>query len=275
MSRTIKIAVERATQEALSEAPRRHLGMSILGRKCAREIWYSFRWAYQTQHTGRMLRLFNRGHIEEPRFVRYLELIGATVLDKDPATGKQWHAKYFGGHLGGSCDAHITGLEKFDLHGTGLGEFKTHNDKSFSKLEKEGVFKAKPEHYVQMQLYMYSFELTWALYCAVNKNDDDLYFEVVFLDPRLAEGYIERAREIITSPLPPDRITNDPTWFECKFCSLREICHKGHSKEPSCRTCLNSQPMPDGTWHCRLFDAIIPKDFEAKGCEQWIEIPEK
>lgn len=274
MSKSIKQAVEKATQEALTEPPRRHLGMSILGRKCPREIWYSFRWAYTVQHTGRMLRLFDRGRIEEPRFIRYLELIGATVLDEDPATGKQWHAEFFGGHLGGSGDGILTGLEQFDLPGRGLGEFKTHNDKSFKKLESDGVFKSKPEHYVQMQLYMHSFDLKWALYCAVNKNDDDLYFEVIFLDERLAAGYIERARDIILSAHPPDRISNDPTWWECKFCEFREVCHKGQSMRPSCRTCTSSSPTPDGRWACSKFSAIIPMAFEPEGCEQWTEIPE-
>ena len=33
-------------------------------------------------------------------------------------------------------------------------EFKTHNSKSFAKLEKEGVQKSNPMHYAQMQVYM-------------------------------------------------------------------------------------------------------------------------
>lgn len=55
---------------------RHHLGGSLIGRKCKRELWYSFRWAQPPEFEGRMLRLFNRGHREEDRFVEWLRSIG-------------------------------------------------------------------------------------------------------------------------------------------------------------------------------------------------------
>ena len=54
------------------EAHLGHLGASILGRDCPREIWYSFRWVHREKHEPRMLRLFIRGHLEEPRFIALL-----------------------------------------------------------------------------------------------------------------------------------------------------------------------------------------------------------
>lgn len=58
---------------------RNHLGGSMIGRKCERQLWYNFRWAASSNFDGRMLRLFNRGHLEEHRFIQYLRLAGATV----------------------------------------------------------------------------------------------------------------------------------------------------------------------------------------------------
>lgn len=67
-------AVELAAQ---AEPPfRNHLGGSMIGRKCEREIWYGFRWAKRPSFQGRMLRLFERGHLEEFRFVKYLKMAG-------------------------------------------------------------------------------------------------------------------------------------------------------------------------------------------------------
>lgn len=51
---------------------RTHLGASVLGSACLREVWYGFRWAHITKHRGRLLRLFKRGHREEPALTRYL-----------------------------------------------------------------------------------------------------------------------------------------------------------------------------------------------------------
>lgn len=58
---------------------RHHLGGSLIGRSCLREIWYSYRWARRPKFAGRILRLFERGHKEEFRFVAFLEMIGIKV----------------------------------------------------------------------------------------------------------------------------------------------------------------------------------------------------
>src|SRR5438094_7242889 len=83
---------------------RDHLGASLLGNECERALWYSWRWCSPPDHDGRLLRLFETGKLEETRFVRELRGIGATVLDLDPHTGKQWVLKApgLGGHVGGS-----------------------------------------------------------------------------------------------------------------------------------------------------------------------------
>lgn len=71
--------------EATQEDPRRrHLGGSVLGKKCPRAIWYGFRWAKKVLHKGRMLRLFNRGHREEARFVEWLRSVGVELYEFAP-----------------------------------------------------------------------------------------------------------------------------------------------------------------------------------------------
>ena len=42
--------------------PRKHLGMSQIGKKCALHLWLQWRWAVWKKPEARMLRLFNRGH---------------------------------------------------------------------------------------------------------------------------------------------------------------------------------------------------------------------
>ena len=236
----IRKAVDKAVEEADDEGPRTHLGISIIGRECPRAVWYSWRWYRFVKHTGRLLRLFSRGHREEASLIKYLEGIGAKVEAVDPATGKQFLVSDLGGHYGGSCDGKVSGLEAFGMNGKGLLEFKTHNEKSFKVLKEKGVQTAKRDHYVQMQAYMGYHGLLWALYVAVCKNDDHLHIEVVWFRQETFDLYRDRAADLVEARYPPNRISNTSSYFVCKFCDFHDICHHGAPQEQNCRTCVHS-----------------------------------
>ena len=90
---------------------RPHLGASQVGKSCERALWYDFRWTTPARFPGRILRLFETGQLEEARIVRNLRRIGATVLEVDPETGRQWRVEAHGGHFGGSLDAVALNLQ--------------------------------------------------------------------------------------------------------------------------------------------------------------------
>jgi hypothetical protein len=193
------------------------------------------------------------------------------VFDKfgNPAyTGK--------GHYAGSGDGCVIGLDEWFPEVAGLGwglfENKTHNEKSFTNLVKKGVLSAKPEHYAQMQQYMHFFGLKWALYIAVNKNNDDIHPEVIHYKPEVAEHYAERAMKILTQRTPPAKLTEDPSWFECRYCDFREICHYQKAMQKSCRSCIFALPVAGGEWECAKYRQIIPKNFIPQGCDDWEQI---
>lgn len=87
LAKRLKHDIDAWCVQKFDDGPRAHLGASVIGRECARELWYGFRWAHYKRHDGRMLRLFQRGHLEEGRIIEYLEGIGATVeyVDTDAA----------------------------------------------------------------------------------------------------------------------------------------------------------------------------------------------
>lgn len=62
---------------------RSHLGFSLIGDECTRKLWYGFRWCKMQKPAPRIKRLFNRGHLEEDRFIDYLRGIGCTVSPFD------------------------------------------------------------------------------------------------------------------------------------------------------------------------------------------------
>lgn len=247
---------------------RAHLGASLIGQQCGRAIWYGFRWATKPQFSGRILRLFNRGHLEEARFIAALLTIGVKVYQQDE-NGKQFRISDFGGHFGGSGDGIAIGIPDLPEGMACLLEFKTHNEKSFIKLLKDGVKSAKFEHYVQMNVYMRKMGLPVALYGAVNKNNDELYFELVPLNGEIADQFIDRGRQIVSLKEAPVRINESPGWFACNWCDHRKVCHLKAAPERNCRTCQFSEAKEDGTWHCGQYDKTISKELQITGCESY------
>lgn len=253
---------------------RSHLGASLMGRPCPRELWYSFHWTTRPTFEGQLLRLFNRGHLEEPRMVALLKMIGCTVWQFD-AEGKQFRIDGHKGHFGGGLDSVILGLPDCPDEYT-LGEFKTHNDKSFQKLKGDGMREAKFEHYVQMQLYMGKHKLRVGLYLAVNKNNDELYGELVPFDEKVCNQFQARAAAIIDAVTPPARISTSPGWYQCKFCDHSPVCHGAAQPDRNCRTCRWSEPGETSVWLCnnpQVPIEVLSKDVQIQGCAEYAVHP--
>jgi hypothetical protein len=251
-----------AAHEAREDKPRPHMGASILGHACDRWIWLQFRMAVRQQFPGRILRLFRRGHAEEASIISDLKMIGVEF------SGQQARVK-FGSHVSGSADAIIEAGVPEAPTKRHVAEFKTHNKKSFDALEKEGVQKSKPEHWAQMQIYMAGLDIDRALYVAVCKDDDRLYTERVRFDKTAADKLIERGKRIALADNIPPPLSNDPTWYQCRFCPAHDFCHKSKlSKEINCRTCAHSTAKDDSTWRCERWEADgIPFEHQLKGCD--------
>lgn len=321
-------AINDAWASRQEDGRRGHLGGSLIGRKCERELWYSFRWATKPEHNGRSLRLFDRGHREEYRFVNFLEDIGCEVrafserlvyhegsdsysvtpweealppdvndvsnieahigaaLLKGVKLG-QFRIKDGNGHFGGSLDGkvrYVPFMDEFEISRDtwGLAEFKTHGEKSFSKLAGkrkwnfalrdferiggEGVKLAKPEHWAQMQTYMFKEKLPYAIYMAVCKDTDELHIEIILAEQLAGAGLIAKGRDIIGMDKPPERLNSSPSWYECKFCDFHAQCHFAKEFTKSCRTCVNSKPVLEGQWYCSKYKDNIPFDFQRQGC---------
>lgn len=251
---------------------RSHLGASGVGDDCARKVWYGFRWATKPEFGGRLLRLFNRGHLEEARFIAMLLMIGCEVYQQDE-NGKQYRISDANGHFGGSGDGVAIGIPDLPEGTAALLEFKTSAEKPFLKVKKEGVKSAKFEHYVQMNIYMRKMGLAAALYMVVNKNNDELYAEVILLDAECADQYIDRGVALVWRELPPEKLNESPGWWMCKWCDHRPVCHLGQEPHRNCRTCLYGKPKDDGKWHCTNFESdlhgVLTQDQQLAACSKY------
>lgn len=276
---SIAAAIDKAHEARAAADPERfreHLGASLLGHPCSRWLWLSFRWAVVPSFSGRVLRLFRRGQNEEAQIVSDLRAIGIDIRE----TGEHQRRVILGPHLGGGIDGIIHSGVPEAPKKRHIAEFKTHSLKSFEKVSKEGVQAAHPQHWVQMQLYMHGTHLLGggqnapdkidrALYVAICKDDDRIYTERVRYDAEAAEKYVRRGGDIVAADRPPPRISENPSWYQCKMCQAHDLCHGAKlTREVNCRTCAHSTPLENGTWRCERHDADgIPADYQRTGCE--------
>lgn len=266
---------------------RSHLGASMIGRECPRQLYYNFRWAKAPKFDGRMIRLFNRGHLEEPRLVALIQMIGSEVWSHDE-NNDQFRVSYHGGHFGSAIDAVIDKIPDLPPEPL-LGEFKTSGSKAFKKLagtkwkdfmeyvanpylprvdfNGEGVKIAKFEHYVQMQIYMGYYQLKKALYLAVCKDDDLLYGEIIDFDQETYDAYVERGRKIVfmNSGI-PTRINDSIGFFKCKHCDVKDVCHQGATPARNCRTCASAVATDSGEWQCITHEKYLTKTQQLAAC---------
>lgn len=244
---------------------REHLGASLIGEECERSLWYSFRWATRARFTGRMLRLFQTGQLQEDRLVSDLRNIGVVVMSVDPDNGAQWRVRDETGHFGGSMDSVAIGFPEAPktYH---LVEFKTHNLKSFTALKKDGLKSSKPRHYAQMITYMHLAQLERGMYLAVCKDNDEIYQERVYADPAEGIRIVAKAQRIINAPKPLSRIAHSATWHACRFCDHQPVCWEGDLPSRHCRSCMHSSPVADGAWHCAKHDKLLPLSEQKAGC---------
>jgi hypothetical protein len=266
--------IYQAYENDADDGNRPHLGASLIGRPCERQLWYTFRWVDSKKFNGRMLRLFETGNLAESRFVANLRRIGVQVHDVTP-DGKQWRVTDLGGHFAGSMDGAAVGLPEAPKTWHVL-EFKTHGDKSFTELVKKTARVAKPEHYAQMQVYMGYTGMERAFYMAVNKNTDELYAERVDFDPVEFAKLKARAERVIRAAEPPLKVSEDPSWFVCKMCDFHAHCHGEAAPAVNCRTCAHSTPEMDGNarWSCSHHnESQIPIAGQRIGCGQHRYIP--
>jgi len=251
---------------------RSHMGASYIGNPCVRQIWYKFRWFADITPPPRLLRLFNRGHLEEGRMQALLDTIGCELFLSD-TEDKQYGFEILNGLIGGSCDGvalHVPDVPKGEHC---LIEFKTSNAKRFAALTKNGLVNEQLTHYVQMIVYMFKLDLKFGLYLVTNKDTDELYGEILEANDELAESFLERAEQIVRCvDVVPARINESPGWFLCRCCDYKNVCHNKAVPARNCRTCTAFAVVKeDGTIYCANTDDgdALTKEDQLAACNGW------
>jgi len=212
------------------EKSRQYLGASRLGVSCERALQYEFVQApvdVGREIQGRILRIFERGHLNEDCVVGWLRAAGFN-LRTHKENGEQFGFATADGRLQGHIDGVIVGGPDGFTY-PALWENKCLGSKSWRDLQKNKLAVSKPVYAAQVAIYQAYLELHQnpAIFTAVNADTMDIYAELVPFDAALAQRMSDRGVRVITATdagelLP--RAFHESTHFECKFCPWQDRC---------------------------------------------------
>jgi len=265
------------------------IGMASIGDACDRRIWMNLHWFGEAETiTIRLQNLFDTGTNAEDFMIKDLERIGIVVADRQ---AEHWG---FEKHEHGYDDGAVLGVIEAPKTWH-LLEMKTHNQNNFNKLVKQGVKRGFPKHYAQCQRYMReriamlkehglpifktddlqgsrlqanNRDFTRCLYMGYNKNDSQYYFERIEYDKSFADDLYNKARDLIIMAEPPAR-QYEKSFFECKFCHLKELCHDVSAPAINCRTCKHVDLAQGGVWDCNLHKIKLSREKQLVGCDKY------
>ncbi len=216
--------------KARQQERRAYLGASRLGVACERALQFEYAAAPVDpgkDFSGRILRIFERGHTTEALMVDWLHLAGFE-LRTHGKDGQQFGFSVLDGRLQGHVDGVIVGGPEGYAYPC-LWEMKCLGGKSWRELEKRQLAVAKPVYAAQVALYQAYLDLHEhpALFTAVNADTMDIYAEWVPFDAALAQRMSDRAVKVITATEAADqlpRMTTDPAHVECRMCAWSDRC---------------------------------------------------
>ena len=197
---------------------RRRLGLSQIGHKCKRYLWYKHRGYDEEPIPGQTLRLFELGNILEDHIAKDLTDIGAIVSDRQ----RQVEFTMNGITLTGSIDGIVNGLvESSQPH---LWECKTINEKGYQKLLKCGYEDYNEQYKAQIHAYMLGLGLKRVFVTVYNKNTSQIYSERIALNKDWIIDKLADVFDAIGMETLPDRSCPSVDWYEAKWCCFNEEC---------------------------------------------------
>jgi len=258
----IQNLVQAVIEEGLIENKHRpYLGMSQIGAKCPRKLWYDFHWAYKEFISKRQMRIFERGDLEEDRVTTDIYQAGMEIhsiqFEVFDDTG------HIFGHIDGVVEK-VPGAEKTPH----LLEIKTMKASRYSEYIKKGLRATNPTYYAQMNQYMGYMKLTRCLFVVTNKDTEERNYQRYEFDKENFDDYKRIGFSVLSAESAPRKI-GDKTWLDCKMCYASIICHNGHPIEKNCRTCVNAVLSMGGKWNCSYHYTVLSEEEQRKGCEYY------
>lgn len=212
------------------EPERHYLGASRLGVACDRALQFEFVRApvdYGRDFPGHLLRIFERGHVNEECMIGWLREAGFDLRTHD-RNGGQFGFSLLDGQLQGHVDGVIVAGPAGFAYPC-LWETKCLGSKSWRDLEKHRLAVSKPVYAAQVAVYQAYLELHEhpALFTAVNADTMEIYAERVPFNGALAQRMSDRAARVIAATCAAEQLPRsftDPAHFACRMCAWQDRC---------------------------------------------------
>lgn len=211
ITRTTLEAVDLALEMNQEQGNRNYLGFSEIGDKCSRKLWYGYNKFEKKPFTANTLKKFDDGNRGEDIMAARIKAAGIKIW------GTQ--SEFVLGKFKGHCDGFIIPLENPIEH--------VWEHKSTEKPPKEDTLLKdwNYQYYCQALMYMYASGVHnhyMTISTAGERHTIALFTEY---NPLLVEELLQKAEYIIGTKTPPDKISNTPAFYHCKYmCSFREVC---------------------------------------------------
>lgn len=257
---TTEYVMENRTIPSDVSKRRGYLGMSGLGNKCERALWYGFHFMSPPEDLPiRTRRIFNRGDLEEARIIAELKEVGMEVYKEVDGERieifghigeEQEHLVGFAGHAAGHPDGRVLGVIEAPKT-PHLLEIKTAKASKFKEyIKHKSVEKVNPVYYGQCQRYMSKMKLKRALFIVTNKDTEERYYERVYFNEDHSEELQTKEIGVIVSDRPPAKLSHNKNWLDCKWCNHKGVCHNNEIPVKNCRSCAHADIADAGEWHC-------------------------
>lgn len=211
-------------KKAEREPQREYLGASSIGHECLRRIQWD--WRKPKIPNAKSQRVFWRGHTWEDYTAKLFVQGGFDLRRGGPETGFEQADGRFRGH----CDGVF--YKGPEIEGVGypcLWEAKALGETSYRAIERDGLKKAKPEYYAQVQLYMAYLGLMDhpAIFTVNDVSKGQILHMLVPFSPEAAQEASDRAVTVLRADehgetLP--RVSDDPAFWLCKMCGHKVEC---------------------------------------------------
>ncbi len=183
--------------------------------KCGRQLAYKLLGYPKASESDQLHAIWAAGHVFEQLALAGMRVAGLPVYGaQDELSGD--NPPMLGHHDGRTV---IDGVES-------VLEVKSANDARFGRMVAQGVAISDPDYYTQMQIYMHHNSLNQAFYVAVNKNNSDVYTELVDFDPDFTNALLDRLRRVWQ--ITRDQELPEPEYHkssqECRRCPFEPLC---------------------------------------------------
>ena len=218
--------------EAKIEAPRDYLGASLIGKECAREVYYTYNGYPQIPFDANTLMNFEDGHRTEDLTAARLRMVDGIELITHKPDGKQLGFSALAGKFKGHYDGVITGILQapktphiWECKASATKKFNEFTNAKLKFGEKNALENWNKNYYVQANLYMHYEEIDRHYLTVAGAGGRGYSSCRTEYNPHVAAKYIERANKIIHATTPPPKINERPDFYICRWCDHRKTCH--------------------------------------------------